>query len=333
MNKENKRYLPKSILLCSLIGIISFSSTGCAFTDKLFKRPGTVDKVVVDMLDDEEKFNDIIQNPNVSENKEFVFEEKKVKEKPVPAKPAETTKKVILYLGDNVYYPIIVPFDLEIITDNSKYVYAKDSSVNVSVVSNVPWDNFSKFVSIDKAMSIQPSLIRTADGVKGPQEAAKHIANDKAVIVRTYDNSVAFETIFKGLEENTYKVSNYGGMNVEKDETEILKSFPLITGYHVSVTAGLGDDVQKVYSFEDGSLTILREFKKFEDAIDTMGTKMAIVSNSNIADKILNTKSMYYVEKGDYTIGVVSVNYNTTLTLFGSGTEARFNIISFMQKQ
>ena len=270
------------------------------------------------------------QNSDIIDNKEFVFKAPNVKTVPKEATAAINLQTVYLYLDDNVYYPIQLPSSLEIVTDNSKYIYAKDNTVSVSVISGVTWDEFSKFVSIDKSISVQPNLIRTEDGVKGPQEAAKHIANDKAVIIRTYDNPEAFKTIFNGLERNSYEVTSYNGLDIVENKTELLTILPILTGYHVTIDMGLGDEIQKVYTFNDGTLTMAREFKQFEGAINLLGTKVSVITKGNTADKVLTTDNYYYAECGNYTISVVSVNFNTQITLFGYGEEARFNIIAYV---
>lgn len=277
-----------------------------------------------------EQNNSIQQIEEDNDNNSFVFKAPNVKTVPKEANATTDVQIVHLYLDDNVYYSIQLPSSLEIVTDNSKYIYAKDNTVSVSVVSGVTLDDFSKFVSIAKSVSIQPNLIRTEEGVKGPQEAAKHIANDKAIIIRTYDNPVAFKTILNGLERDTYKVTNYNGLDIAENKTEILTKLPNLTGYHVTIDMGLGDDIQKMYIFQDGTLTMCREFKQFDKAVSALGTKVAVITGKNTADKVVITDTYYYAECENYTIAVASVNFNTQITLFGYGEEARFNIIAYI---
>lgn len=278
----------------------------------------------------ESEQNNSIQQIEEDNDNSFVFKAPNVKTVPKEANATTDVQIVHLYLDDNVYYSVQLPSSLEIVTDNSKYIYAKDNTVSVSVVSGVTLDDFSKFVSIAKSVSIQPNLIRTEEGVKGPQEAAKHIANDKAIIIRTYDNPVAFKTILNGLERDTYKVTNYNGLDIAENKTEILTKLPNLTGYHVTIDMGLGDDIQKMYIFQDGTLTMCREFKQFDKAVSALGTKVAVITGKNTADKVVITDTYYYAECENYTIAVASVNFNTQITLFGYGEEARFNIIAYI---
>ena len=274
--------------------------------------------------------NDFIENPVAAVSSKFEFKPQKVKGKIERANPAESVRTIRLYLGNSVYYPVEVPLDMEIITDNSKYIYAKDNSINVSILSNTDMNNFSEFVGIQDSETIQQFLIRGKDKKNKPQEAAKAIANGKSIVVRAYNNPVAFETVFKGLEDNSYSTYECNGLTIDEVQTQVLESLPTYTGYHVSVNPGLADEIQNIYNFNDGSLTISKEIVKYKDAVIETGAKSAIVNNSTVADKVYNSDSIYYAEQGDYTVGVIAVNFNTSITLFGNGEEARYNIIAFL---
>ena len=114
----------------------------------------------LDQLDVISSINSGINTPQDSDN-EFIFEESKINH--VVKDNGQTTdyKKIYLYLGDGIYYPVRVPTTVDFVTDNSKYVYAKDSSYSISVVSNIDINQFSEVVFVKDAETIKKSLLVT----------------------------------------------------------------------------------------------------------------------------------------------------------------------------
>lgn len=270
---------------------------------------------------------------STQDNHEFVFREQQVTSKPGIGTKQKYTRNVLMYLDNGVYYPIQIPQTLECVTDNSKYVYAKDGSLSISVVSGLDIYDFSAAAFIENGEALKSNIIVSKVGVKGPQEAAIHIANDKTIIARCYNNPDLYETILDGFLNNVFYVSEYNCVTTNDLVTEVLDKLPLYTGFHMTVYAGLGDDLQKIYTFDDGTLTISRELRRFDDACEKLGTKLAVIANDNVARKVFKSDKIYYVEIGKYTLGVYSVNFNTCFTLFGEGDEARYNIIAFLEAQ
>lgn len=268
------------------------------------------------------------------DNNIFTFSAPKVKEAPIEASPAQEKKTIYLYLDDNIYYPINVPENLAIVTDYNKYIYAQDSTFSVSVVSNISNDMLSTQVGIKNATTIAPSLIRTEIGHKGAQEAAKHIVNDKAIVIRAYNNPEAFATAMWSLTEKSYTKMESKSLTIEEDgdkKTKVLSSVPVITGYHNSITVGMDDSYNQAYVYEDGILTMAKEFKQFQEAISVLTNRIILVTGKEKADSIYQSSNIYYAEIGNCTIGIVNINFNTSITLFGIGNEARFNISAYIR--
>lgn len=277
---------------------------------------------------------DTIENSlQAGDVQEFVFKEKDVKTKPSLGTKAKYIRQVYMYLGEGLYYPVDIPDTLEYVTDNSKYIYAKDGSLSVSVVSNLDIYSFSAAAFIQDAETKASNLIVSKEGKKGPQEAAIFIVNDKAIIVRCYDAPDVYETILYGLEHNIYYQSKYNCVRTEDLITVQLNELPVYTGFHMRVYAGLGDSLQKVYTFDNDTLTISKELRQFETVKELQGTKLAVIAESDVANKVYESENTYYVEIGDYTLGVYKINYNTCFTAFGKGDEVRYNIVEFLRAQ
>lgn len=325
--------------ICAVVGLLSIICiAGCVFfliTDQ-FPTWDNIQKsfeVLKNMHSSEDELE------VVSTTKAFAFKEPKVKNAATEEAPAISKNIIYLYLGDDKYYPVAVPTGLDIVTDYSKYIYAKDSSLSVTVVSGVSKENLSSMTNIRKPTTLNPALVRSEIGTKGPQEAAKLVVGDKAIIVRAYDNPIGFATVLWSLQEKVYQSISPRRLEVDKldveedgdKKTEVYYTLPKYTGYIKSVGVNLGSNVQQAYVFSLGTLTMAREFKLFDECIELMGTRANVLTKRTEADAVYCTDTVYYAEIGDCSIGVAVVNYNTTITLFGIGDEARFNITEFLR--
>lgn len=292
----------------------------------LFEKPDNEQEAVSGL----ESIESTVQNVDIQE---FVFKERSSNSKPGLGTKARYIRQVYMYLGEGLYYPVDIPDTLEYVTDNSKYIYAKDGSLSVSVVSNLDIYSFSAAAFIQDAETKTSNLIISKEGKKGPQEAAIFIVNDKAIIIRCYDAPDVYETILYGLEHNIYYQSKYNCIRMDDLVTVQLNELPVYTGFHMRVYAGLGDSLQKVYTFGNDTLTISKELRQFETVKELQGTKLAVIAESDVADKVYESENTYYVEIGEYTLGVYKINYNTCFTAFGKGNEVRYNIVEFLRTQ
>lgn len=325
----------KIVLLIVLLLLIV--ATGLFyFMTKQFPTPQNIVDAVKSAKD---LYNENVNTPQ-SDGKLLVFKAPKVKEVPEEVSPAADKKVIYLCLEGSYYFPVTVPADAQIVTDYYKYIYARDNSFYVTVLSNIGHDELSTGVGIAKAVSLSPDVVRSKEGIKGPQEAAKHVMNDKTVVVRCYNNPEAFATVLDSMKKQTYVLMSDSRLDiVEYDEghpdkpyTKILGSPPVGTGYHFSAEVGMLDtDVQQFYAYENGFLSIAREFKLWDDACERLNERAAICTGRRMIDSYYIDSERLYFECGSCTVGIVQVNYNTVITLFGTGEEARYNISTYLR--
>ena len=308
-----------SILVC--VGIIGYCIADLT---------GYKDKVM-EVLGNADTFNSAIENSGNRGSNEFEYSAPIEKLNKTDVYRNVSTKVVNLYLGDKMYYPIVLPEEIDVITDNSKYIYAADRSVSIQVLSNISVDSFSSAMGIKNAESIRSNLIAAANEKTGTRETALLVANDKAILVRTYNNVTAYETILKCFQENTYKISSITSLVC--NDKDYIDSIPVYVGYKVTIKPNLDTNIQELYDYSDGCLQVARELRKFEDAVEVISTKTIIAAGTDKASKVYSTDNIYYAEIGNYTIAVYNVNFNTVLTCFGVGNEARFNTIAFINSQ
>lgn len=265
---------------------------------------------------------------------EFEFNPKRITTVAPEVSPATSTKDIYLHIDENNYFVVRVPEDLPIITDYNKYVYSLDNTVGIMVTSGISQvAALSKEACVRDAISLTPLLVRSNPGTKGEQVAARYLVNDKAVVVRTYDNPVAFATVLKSFSDNEVKTILTRRLDTDK-KTVLLSSLREGgEGYTYSVNFNPVEDIQKSFIYPSGMLSLSREFKLFDNTVESLCTRASIVSGKTVADKLLSTDKVYYAELGDWTICAMYLNYNTTLAWFGVGPEARYNILYYMARE
>ena len=240
---------------------------------------------------------------------------------------------VYFNVQEYTYFPVHVPITEQYITDNAKYISAVDGSFDISVLSGINRDKLSETALIKDAVSIDNNLVVTKNWQKQQEmEAALYVVGDKAIRVHVVDKPRVFATIINGLKSENPVTSKYTSLNVSSSTiTNKMRSFSGTP----SITAGLGNSLTKVYALNNGndSLSVSRELRKFEDAIDVYSQRVATIADCDIADYYYLTDNIFYAEVGNYVIGIYKVNYNTVLTCYGYGDSAKDNTVFFLTNQ
>ena len=323
-----KRALLYSTVICLML-------SGCSKIDGVlskFKKEKVTESIVSENLDPIEEYNKNFSNSGDSSN-EFTFNEPKVtgidKYTDIPV----GTKAVNLYLGKMLYYTVFIPDNLQVVTDNNKYIYSTDKSLFINVLSINGAEDLASVLNSKSTDSLKPNLVVTGEDLKGPRRAALHIVNDKALLVSTYDNDIAFEIVLKGLKDYSYKTLSSMDLTMDVD-TKVLVEFPrAYTGFKRTVDSGITGTTQRMYTYAAGSLVIARQLRLFEDCIEELCASAIISAGKSTPEVIYSGNNLYYAELGDITFAVIQLNYNTSISCYGIGKEARFNIVEFVNDQ
>lgn len=242
-------------------------------------------------------------------------------------------RKIYLNLQEDIYYPVHVPKSLSFSTDNSKYIEGDGECFTVSVVSGIDPYKFSESMLINDAATLTKNIIISKDWDKvDVMEAAVYIVDDKAIKISVQKGMTEeFATIVKGFERETVTKSKYTRL-ITTDST--IGYLPEFKG-NPEVHAGLGESLSTSYTLGDGTsyITVSRELRKFEDAVKIYEQRIANIADSNIASCYYLTDNIFYVEVDNYVVGIYKVNYNTVLTCFGYGEEAKNNTVFFLTNQ
>lgn len=242
---------------------------------------------------------------------------------------ATDTTTVQLSLTDKLYYNIKIPADVSYVTDYAKYVYGEDPNFTVTVLSNVSESNFSRTLSIDKAVTLTKNCVRTKEGVRGPQEAAVLI-DDKVVVVRCYNAPDVFATVLSCFVDENNKPYEVTGIRYDKYYKTLMS-----LSYKGTMVPTAVNQVQigstMLFKFDGGSMYATKQLKTFNDCKSCILKKLNTVSGC-VIDEEYEDSNFYYAKAGDFYVGVYKENYNTQLVAFGSGEESLCNIIFLLNQ-
>ena len=237
------------------------------------------------------------------------------------------TRKISLTLGDNEYYDITIPSDIEIIQDFGKTVWAVDGSYQIRLIKGVTLNTITSLAGIDDGTAITQSLITTADGKKGRRSIALLLKDDVGVVADIYSGNDTYSIIRDSLMKNnsTYVAT---APNVIK-QTENLSDISYIGNYAAQVVFQDVTLKQQQLLFADGLLYIQSDVRPLYKIVDEYLIRLSETSTRDI-DILYRSSSFVYAESGDYILGLIYYNSNTTITLVGQGEEAKCNIISII---
>lgn len=313
MAKRIISILVSILLIIATIGVVIFvlNKTGIINKDKL-------DKVEVHTYEDENG---------------YTYTEREWSWKPAESRKVinyidmnnAETQTIALHLEDTTFYNITVPTG-NVIYDYGKTVWAEDGSYLIRVIGDVTLDTLSKAAGIDKGIALDQTTLSSPDDVKGARTLCTLI-DDTAIIVNVYSGNETYSIIRDSLTSNK-DVIYINEVEYSNTYTELTKVN--YTGQYIPQVHFSEFDLSWLqYLFADGQLSVYTKYDKMHNIEDTLLAQLNVFSQSAI-DETFRTDSMLYAKAGDWYLGLFKYNTNTTVVLFGSGEEAKCNIVALL---
>lgn len=238
-------------------------------------------------------------------------------------KPETPTKNITLNLSPGVYYDIDIP-DVPYFYDFGKTVWASDGSFVIRVIGKATQDNLSALAGIDNSESLNQTTVCTKNDAKGVKIIAT-LVDDVAVIANIYEGDDTYSIIRDSIVNNKgkYEISEirYAENYSKPDKLSYTGKF---VAQYVPQEISL---IQERYLFEEGVLYAQSVVEPISSVRETYLKLIQSFSKEDI-QVYYNKNGITYAQSGEYTIGLMSYNSNTTIVLIGEGEEARCNIIS-----
>lgn len=232
---------------------------------------------------------------------------------------------VSLCLSDTEYVSIAIP-NKDYIYDFGKTLYAVDGSFAVRIIGDVTMDNLSSYAGIDNGVNINQLTLATPDKQKGKRTVCT-LVGSYAIIADIYSGEDNYSILRDSL---TKKVESYTIDEVPVSENATrLDEITYVGNYLPQVIFSDIDLAQRKYMFEDGSLWTQSVIKNMTDTKTEYLAKMYAATHTPI-EEYYSDAGIYYAKSGDYYLGLMVYNSNTTIALLGSGEEAKCNIINIM---
>jgi uncharacterized protein YxeA len=234
------------------------------------------------------------------------------------------TQTISLYLEDDVYYNVTVPVT-DYIYDYGKTVWAVDGSYMIRVISGASLDNLSSLAGIDNGQALNQTTLCTQDSRKG-QKTIVTLIDSYAIIANVYYGDDTYSIIRNSLssENSSYVFDvSYADDYVELEKLSYVGEY---VGQVVFQDVSLE---QQKYMFADGVLWSSSVFEPLYKTKELYLERICAASGQGI-DETYSTDGMFYAKSGNYYLGLVSYNSNTTIVFLGDGEETKCNIISVM---
>lgn len=235
------------------------------------------------------------------------------------------TRTVNMHLTGDTYYTITIP-DVDYIYDYGKTLWASDGTYMIRVVGEATLTNLASLAGIDNGDSITQTTLCTREDVKGARTIVTLI-DSYAIIVDVYSGDTVYSILRDSLANN--KMSTTITECTYTDDYLELEKLTYTGDYVAQVVFQDISLVQEKYLFAEGSLWVSSDLDNYVRLEDTY-LKLLCEASSTSISRTYKADGMFYAAAGDYSLGLISYNSNTTIVLLGDGEEAKCNIISIM---
>lgn len=235
------------------------------------------------------------------------------------------TQTVSLHISDVEFYDIKVPTG-NIIYDYGKTIWAEDGSYLIRVVGDINMDTLSKAAGIDNGLVLDKTTISSPDGKKGSRVICTLIG-DTAIIANIYKGSETYSVIRDSFMNNKDTIY-MDTIQYSKNLIELKRI--AYTGEYVPQVHFSEFDLNWVrYLFAEGELSVYTKYDRIFEVEEELLAQLCVFAQTPI-DEIYRSEDIIYARAGNWYVGLLRYNTNTTVVLFGSGEEAKCNIIALL---
>lgn len=232
---------------------------------------------------------------------------------------------VYLHLDGTSYYPIAVPAG-NYLYDYGKSIWAEDGSYLIRVIADATLDNLSAIAGIDSGEALNQTTL-TSPEKKNKARTLVTLINGYAIVVNVYSGSSTYSIIRDSLTSTMLPITIDDVPYA--DDCKTLSSASYSGSYVPQIIYNQVDLVWNRYLFADGELSTYSELFSLFDVQDNLLSRLTVFAQSPI-DEIYKDNRIVYAKAGDYYLGLMRYNNNTTLVFLGRGEEAKCNIVSLL---
>lgn len=224
------------------------------------------------------------------------------------------------------YYNIDVPVG-NYIYDYGKTIWAEDGSYLIRVLSGCTMDNLSLMAGIDEGEALDQITLTSKEKKKTARTLCKLVDDDTAVVINVYEGSETYSIIRDSLVNNTEMI--------HKDTIEYADNYKQLdkitySGQFVPQVVYSQIDLDWLrYLFADGELSVYAQFDSLIHVRAKTLAQLTVYADAPI-DEMYEDSNIIYAKAGNWYLGMVKHNTNTTIIFIGCGEEAKCNIVSLI---
>ena len=230
----------------------------------------------------------------------------------------EVSKRVVtLHVNECTFIDVTVP-DTDVINDYGKTIWAIDGSYTVRIIGNATKDTLSKLAGIDNPI-IEGNSISSPVDKEGKKTVAKLIG-DYCVVADIYVGDSNYSIIRDSLFNQELSTYEHNNSSYKFNITELSNLIyngnycPQIEIREISLSS-------KRNLFEKGFLWNQSNMIPLYKAERQYIAKLEKLAECSV-EEFYTDGGILYAKAGDYYLGLVSYNTNTTISLLGQGDEA-----------
>lgn len=233
---------------------------------------------------------------------------------------------IYMCLKNEYYFPISVPAGMEYEYQFGKSAFNLDGLFDISVHGCTGMDFVGDIANTGREMkSVSQYIIATEENTKGEQVIARYFPNDEICLVaHVYDDNELYTCIYDSITRNDIVVapSDYNIFSAN-----ILDKLEYNGRYIPSIVINDIDGFAEFHQFESGALVLTNRYEDMETTANLFIRKIIMESGSDQIKSMYQSPHVQYYKIGQWHLGLINQNSNTTTVLYGYGDEALSNIM------
>ena len=239
-------------------------------------------------------------------------------------------QKVIIpmHIDSSEFIDIEIP-DTKVINDYGKTIWAVDGSFTIRLIGNATIDNMTKLAGISNPTVINEYTICSDSSVKGKKVIAR-LVGTTCILAEVYTNNSTYSILRDTLSSESLSSYEYKNDNYRND-AKVLDEVSYTGHFCSQISMQEISLVSHRYLFEEGFLWEQYNMVPFYSAERQLIAKLEKMSGKSVEEYYVNGQ-LLFAKAGDYYLGLVAYNSNTTLSLLGQGDEALCNIATALNQ-
>lgn len=279
----------------------------------------------------EKKYETVITNKDINGN---IYTERQWEWNPQKSRVkinyvnTDNLDKIIvpLHIGEYCFVDIALP-NIKYINDYGKTICAVDGSYTVRVIGDTNIGDLASLAGLSNPTYINDNTICSDSNTKGKMTIARYI-DGCCILADIYTGDSTYSILRDCLSDEEMSVYSYKNESY-KDYANNLENIVYNGQFCAQVSMQEVSLESHRYLFEEGFLWQQSNMIQFYETERQYIAKLEKLAGCSVEEYYINGQ-LLYAKAGDFYVGLVAYNSNTTLSMLGQGDEAKCNIVTVL---